>query len=127
MKNTRHLYIFTYFLFFLNITNNKSITDKATDNIKTTKKRESKTAAMGGQRKQKCRLRRASNEITEGVGGANGGGGQALLVFDRPTIALGSASIHQTLRNTEVKIKSKIKNKKKQKQNKKKKHEDSQK
>ena len=44
--------------------------------------------------KQKCRLGTASNEITSGGGG---GGGRLRLVCGRPTLALSSALVPQTL------------------------------
>ena len=43
--------------------------------------------------KQKCRLGTASNEIT----GGGGGGGWLQLVCGRPTLALSSALVPQTL------------------------------
>ena len=43
--------------------------------------------------KQKCRLGTASNEIT----GGGGGGGGLQLVCSRPTLALSSALVPQTL------------------------------
>ena len=45
--------------------------------------------------KYKCRLGTASNEIIGGGGG--GGGGELQLVCGRPTLALSSALIPQTL------------------------------
>ena len=47
------------------------------------------------QEKQKCRLGTASDKIT---GGGGGGGGNLQLVCGRPTVALSSASVPQTLK-----------------------------
>ena len=47
-------------------------------------------------KKQKSRLGTASNEITGGGGGGGGGGLQ--LVCGRPTLALSSALVSQTLK-----------------------------
>ena len=63
------------------------------------------TSKTNKEPKQKSRLGTASNKITKGLG----------LVRDRPTLALGSASVHQTkqLRTTKTK---RIKHKQKAKQ-----------
>ena len=60
------------------------------------KKNKKKTKNNQEKAKQKCCLATASNEIT-GVGGWGGGASNIQIVCDRPTFALSSALVSQTL------------------------------